>query len=65
MSINWKSRIKDIILYRGEDYYLDGKVKDIKRDGDVYSAHVEGTETYDTSVEVKNGELLYLSLIHT
>lgn len=42
MSINWKSRIKDIILYRGEDYYLDGKVKDIKRDGDVYSAHVEG-----------------------
>lgn len=61
MSINWKSRIKDIILYRGEDYYLDGKVKDIKRDGDVYSAHVEGTETYDTSVEVKNGELLYWS----
>ena len=61
MSINWKSRIKDIILYRGEDYYLDGKVKDIERDGDVYSAHVEGTETYDTSVEVKNGELLFWS----
>lgn len=61
MGINWKSRIKDIILYRGEDYYLDGKVKDIERDGDVYSAHVEGAETYDTSVEVKNGELLFWS----
>lgn len=61
MSINWKSKIKDIILYRGEDYYLDGKVKDIERDGDVYSAHVEGTETYNTSVEVKNGELLFWS----
>lgn len=61
MSINWKNRIKDIILYRGEDYYLDGRVKDIERDGDVYSAHVEGTETYDTSVEVKNGELLFWS----
>ena len=61
MRINWKSRIIDIILYRGEDYYLHGKVKDIERDGDVYSAHVEGTETYDTSVEVKNGELLFWS----
>ena len=61
MSINWKSKIKDIILYRGEDYYLDGRVKDIERDGDVYSAHVEGTETYNTSVEVKNGELLFWS----
>ena len=61
MRMNWKSKIKDIILYRGEDYYLDGKVKDIERDGDVYSAHVEGTETYETSVEVKNGELLFWS----
>ena len=59
MRMNWKSKIKDIILYRGEDYYLDGKVKDIERDGDVYSAHVEGTETYETSVKFKNGELLF------
>lgn len=59
MRMNWKSKFKDIILYRGEDYYLDGKVKDIERDGDVYSAHVEGTETYETSVKFKNGELLF------
>ena len=53
--------IKSIIVQRGEVYYLSGRVKNIRRDGNIYTADVIGTEDYETSVEIVNDELVSCS----
>lgn len=61
MSRKWFKGIKSIIVQRGEDYYLSGRVKNIKQDGDTYTADVIGTEDYETSVEIVDDELVSCS----
>ena len=61
MSRKWFKGIKSIIVQRGEDYYLSGIVKNIRQDGDIYTADVIGTEDYETSVEIVNDELVSCS----
>ena len=53
--------IKSIIVQRGEYYYLFGRVKNIRQDGNTYTADVIGTEDYETSVEIVNDELVSCS----
>lgn len=36
--------IKSIIVQRGEDYYLSGIVKNIRQDGNIYTAGIFGAE---------------------
>lgn len=44
MSRKWFKGIKSIIVQRGEDYYLSGIVKNIRQDGDIYTAGIFGAE---------------------
>ena len=53
--------IKSIIVQRGEYYYLSGRVKNIRQDGNTYMADIFGTEDYETSVEIVNDELVSCS----
>ena len=53
--------IKSIIVQRGEDYYLSGRVKNIIQDGNTYTADIFGAEDHETSVEIVNDELVSCS----
>ena len=53
--------IKSIIVQRGEDYYLSDRVKNIRQDGDIYTADVIGTEDYETLDEIVCDELVSCS----
>ncbi len=44
---------------RGEEYFADGNVTRLARDGDRLSARVEGTETYRVQLQVTRGEVDY------
>ena len=41
--------IKSIIVQRGEYYYLSGRVKNIRQDGDIYTAGIFGAEDPECS----------------
>lgn len=41
--------IKSIIVQRGEGYYLSGIVKNIRQDGDIYTAGIFGAEDPECS----------------
>jgi len=52
---NFEKYIEDIILYRGYDYYTDGRVVHLEKTGDRHiRARVEGTKVY--TVEVSMGD---------
>ena len=47
---NWKKLFEPHILYRGEDYYEDGRVDDPVHDCGCCTATVHGTENYEVSI---------------
>ena len=55
MKIDFEDDFNATILSRGYEYYKDGLVKDVIFDNDIATAKVEGTTTYDVSVEIENG----------
>lgn len=55
MKIDFKDDFNTRILSRGYEYYEDGLVKDVLLKGNIVTAEVLGTETYDVSVEIDNG----------
>ncbi len=55
MKIDFKDVFNATILSRGYEYYKDGLVEDVSVDNGVATAKVEGTTTYDVSVEIENG----------
>jgi hypothetical protein len=49
---NFKQQIDDTILQRGRQYYRSGRVVDLGEDEEgIWSAKVEGTETYDVDIQ--------------
>ena len=63
MSKKWFNNINSVIKDRGETYYYLDKVKNVKKEGNVYKAEVNGTNTYHTSVEIKWDTLVSSSSI--
>ena len=55
MKIDFKDDFNTRILSRGYEYYEDGLVEDVLLKGNIVTAKVLGTETYDVSVEIDNG----------
>ena len=55
MEIDFKDDFNTRILSRGYEYYEDGLVEDVLLKGNIVTAKVLGTETYDVSVEIDNG----------
>ena len=55
MKIDFKDDFNTRILSRGYEYYEDGLVEDVLLKGNIVTAKVEGSETYDVSVEIDNG----------
>lgn len=54
MKIDFKDDFNTRILSRGYEYYEDGLVEDVLLKGNIVTAKVEGSETYDVSVEIDN-----------
>ena len=55
MKIDFKDDFNTRILSRGYEYYEDGLVEDVLLKGNITTAKVEGSETYDVSLEIDNG----------
>ena len=47
---DWKRMFASHILLRGYDYYTDGRVWDLKKEGGRYTAVVAGTEDYSVTI---------------
>ncbi len=47
---SWKSRFQPQILARGQDYFEEGRVSDLERTEDGYTAIVDGTEEYEVEI---------------
>ncbi|WP_053362329.1 hypothetical protein [Bacillus sp. FJAT-27251] len=58
---DFKSHIDKVILERGYDYYLDGRVTEaFELRKNEYVFHIEGSEDYQVEIEVKdNGDIIY------
>jgi len=58
---NFKNHINKKILDRGYDYYCEGNITDVYKEGDnEYTFQVQGSEDYEIRVEINNhGEILY------
>lgn len=54
---NWRSFFDKTILTRGQDYYNRGLVDDLEYDDTHISAVVCGSEDYDVSVRLEDGEV--------
>ena len=39
------------IMRRGYTYFVENKIKDVHNNGQIWSCHVEGTKTYNTTIE--------------
>lgn len=52
---------EDIIMKRGEKYFIEDRVRDITQDENTYYAIVSGTNDYKVSVEFDNDELKNMS----
>ena len=50
MKEDWKNRFASHILLRGYQYYTEGKVWDLQREGNRFTAVVAGTEDYDVAI---------------
>ena len=54
---NWKELFEPHILFRGEDYYEDGRVDDPVHDCGCCTATVHGTENYEVSIFRSGGTI--------
>lgn len=54
----WKKLFENRILERGRAYYREGAVHDLRADKTGIQAVVEGSESYDVSIELDNGEVM-------
>jgi len=55
--LEWQQFFREHILDRGYDYFCDGAVNDLKKDGNVLTATVEGTSDYFVEISF-SGELI-------
>lgn len=58
--MSWYDLFSKIILSRGYDYYKDDAVVEFYENGNILSAVVEGSEDYEVSIELNNGEPEYM-----
>lgn len=58
---NWKNLFYKRILERGEDYYEEGLVSDVKKTFSGYHALVEGSDMYEVEIDMTDGEIDYMS----
>ena len=57
----WKNLFNKRILERGEDYYEEGLVSDVKKTSSGYRALVEGSDMYEVEIEMTEGEIYDMS----
>ncbi|MCC8050351.1 MAG: SNF2 helicase associated domain-containing protein [Clostridiales bacterium] len=57
----WKEKFSTSALERGKTAYENGRVADLKEDGDAFSAAVLGRERRDVSLILKNGNPIRMS----
>ena len=55
MNEEWKNDFEPHILERGRQYWADGNVCSLSRDGDTVTAVVLGSEEYDVEIEFDDG----------
>ncbi len=55
--LNWKAWFDSKILERGKDYFRGGAVQDLEIDEEEISAVVEGTEDYQVTISLEDGEI--------
>ncbi|MBQ6255336.1 MAG: hypothetical protein IJJ60_01990, partial [Clostridia bacterium] len=55
--LNWKAWFDSKILERGKDYFRGGAVQDLEIDEDEISAVVEGTDEYQVTISLSDGEI--------
>lgn len=58
---NWKNLFYKRILERGEDYYEEGFVSDVKKTSSGYHALVEGSEVYEVEIEMDDDQIYDMS----
>ena len=59
--MNWQNLFEPHILERGYDYYLEGAVDKLKRDGDEITARVTGTLDYKVEIELSDNRIIAMS----
>ena len=59
--MEWKYRFEHHILDRAFDYYLEGRVRALEASDHQVRAFVEGSETYEVTIELEAGEPSYMS----
>ena len=55
--LNWKAWFDSKILERGKDYFRGGAVQDLEIDEDEITAVVEGTEDYQVTISLTDGDI--------
>ena len=55
--LNWKAWFDSKILERGKDYFRGGAVQDLEIDEDEIYAVVEGTDEYQVTISLTDGEM--------
>lgn len=58
--MSWYDLFSKTILSRGYDYYKDDAVVEFYEDENILSAVVEGSEDYEVSIELNNGDPEYM-----
>ena len=58
--MSWYDLFSKTIISRGYDYYKDGAVVEFYENENILSAVVEGSEDYEVSIELNNGEPEYM-----
>lgn len=53
----WKTLFAPHILYRGQNYFYDGRVEDLRIKGNTVTASVFGSEKYEVEIEIENGQV--------
>ena len=59
MKINFKDKFESHILQRAYNYYKEGLVSNVHKEGDLICANIYGTEKYHVEVQIENEELVY------
>ena len=54
---SWKYLFRDVILWRGEEYYEDGAVDQIQKTDHGWKAIVHGSEDYEVEITEENGSI--------
>ncbi len=53
---DWREMFHPWILKRGRNYWMEGRVTDLHKNGNEITAIVQGTEDYEVSIDIEDGE---------